>query len=586
MLEHCSYCLTHLKLKMNQPSIIKSIVCKPAISFALIVSSFSVIAQSDDITLGSKEYSILDRLDILLKNDSILSLNTVKPLNRAVFTQRVAYIDSLNEARKLPFILSMVDRSNLHSFLMNNREWTNRMQDSFASRKSVLNTFYKSPGHFFSVRDKILSMEIDPVLNLQYGHANDGTGNIYTNTRGILIRGSIDKKIGFYTYVSDNQEKDPLYVRAFAASHNAVPGVGFYKSYGKDGKAFDYFDFRGGISFNVAKYIHVQYAYDKLFIGNGYRSLFLSDFSNDFLFLRLNTRLWKLKYEMIIAETMQSVPQVAREAKKRNYMAIHHLSMQATKWLNVGLYENIMEDGKYGLQLSYLNPVIFYRATESNLGTAGKASIGIDLKANIARKLQLYSQLFINEFHIREILNYGDGAFVNKQALQVGGKYINVVGINNLDLQLEYNLIRPFTYTNFDSVTNNTHYNQPLAHPLGASVRELVFIVRYQPLPKLYLTGKIITFKQGLDSAGTNMGGNIFRSYGSRTRNYDYFIGSGIPVKSTTASLNISYELFENTFLDFNTTHRSYDVSGLQNSNVLFYSFGFRLNIQKREFNF
>jgi hypothetical protein len=220
------------------------------------------------------------------------------------------------------------------------------------------------------------------------------------------------------------------------------------------------------------------------------------------------------------------------------------------------------------------------------LGLAGKASIGIDAKANIARKVQLYSQLLINEFHIHEILHYGDGAFVNKQALQLGGKYINAFGINNFDLQMEANLIRPFTYTNYDSVTNFTHYNQPLAHPLGANVKELIFIAHYQPLPKLYITGKIITFKQGLDSAGINMGGNIFRSYTSRTRDYGYYIGSGIPVNSTSASLNISYEIFENAFIDFNATHRSYNVTGQPNSAVSYYSVGFRLNIQRREFNF
>lgn len=552
----------------------------------IIACTINVMAQSDDITLGTKECTILNRLDILLKNDSILGFNTVKPLNRAVFTGRIEYIDSLDKAGKLPVNLSSVDRSNIYRYLMDNAEWTKNKQDSFKSKKPLLHSFYQTPGHFISIKNKILSMEIDPVLNLQFGHSNDGTGNLYTNTRGVLIRGSIDKKIGFYSYFSDNQEMDPLYVRNFVSTNNAVPGVGFYKPFGAGGKGYDYFDFRGGISFNVAKYIHVQYAYDKLFIGNGYRSLFLSDFSNDYLFLRLSTRLWKLKYEMILAQTMQSVPHVQGEMKPKNYMAIHHLSLQAAKWLNVGLCENIMENGSNGLQLSYLNPVIFYRATESNLGLAGKASIGIDLKANIARKVQLYSQLLINEFHIHEILNYGDGAFVNKQALQLGGKYINAFGIDNLDLQMEGNLIRPFTYTNYDSVTNFTHYNQPLAHPLGANVKELILIANYQPLPKLYFTGKIITFKQGLDSAGINMGGNIFRSYTSRTRDYGYFIGTGIPVNSTAASLNISYEVFENAFFDFSATHRTYNVSGQPNSSVLFFNMGFRLNIQRREFNF
>ena len=521
-----------------------------------------------------------------MQNDSILSFNTVKPLNREVITKRIENIDSLDKAGKLPVGLSSVDRSNIDRYLMDNAEWTKNEQDSFKSKKKLFHTFYPTPGHLISIKDKILSMDIDPVLNLQFGHANDGTGNIYTNTRGVLLRGSINRKIGFYSYFSDNQEMDPLYVRNFVSTNNAVPGVGFYKPFGNGGQGYDYFDFRGGISFNVAKYIHVQYAYDKLFIGNGYRSLFLSDFSNDYLFFRLSTRLWKLKYEMIIAQTMQSVPHLQGQMKPKNYMAIHHLSLQAAKWLNIGLYENIMENGSNGLQLSYLNPVIFYRATESNLGLAGKANIGIDLKANIARKVQLYSQLLINEFHIHEILRYGDGAFVNKQALQLGGKYINALGINNLDLQLEGNLIRPFTYTKYDSVTNFTHYNQPLAHPLGANVKELIFIANFQPLPKLYLTGKIITFRQGLDSAGFNMGSNIFRSYNSRSRDYGYFIGTGIPAHSTTASFNISYEVFENAFFDFSATHRSYNVSGQPNSSVLFYNIGFRLNIQRREFNF
>ena len=43
---------------------------------------------------------------------------------------------------------------------------------------------------------------------------------------------------------------------------------------------YDYFDARGYFTFNVTKYIDVAFGYDKNFIGNGYRSLFLSDFGN------------------------------------------------------------------------------------------------------------------------------------------------------------------------------------------------------------------------------------------------------------------------------------------------------------------
>ncbi|TDW97606.1 hypothetical protein [Dinghuibacter silviterrae] len=551
----------------------------------LLPFAIQVRAQSDNLTLHTKDYTLMDRLDIKLRNDSTLAFSTVKPFNRKTFTERIAYIDSLDAAGQLPIKLSAVDRYDIRCFLMENNEYAPaRYLDSFRLKHPILKTFYETPSHLYAVDTKDFTMRVDPVLNLQTGHANDGTGSTYLNTRGLYVRGMLAKKVGFYTYISDNQERDPLYVRQWVSAHNAVPGVGFYKPYGTNG--YDYFDFRGGVSFDLIKVIHVQYAYDKLFIGNGFRSLELSDFANDYVFLRLNTRIWKIDYEMIIAQTMQSVPQVGRDMKPKNYMSIHHLSAQLAKWLNIGLYENIMESGAYGLQLSYLNPVIFYRATESNLGTSGKANIAFDAKSNIGHHVQLYGTLLFDEFQIHELLHYSDGSFTNKQALQGGIKYIDALGIKNLDLQGEVNLIRPFTYMNFDSTTNFTHYNQPLAHPNGANIREFVALARYQPIPRLYVSGKIIQYLQGLDSAGYNMGNNLFDTYNTRPRDYGWHIGTGIPVHSTTLGLNISWELFDNAYIEVGGTHRTYNVQGQPNAGVTFYSVGFRMNIGRREFDF
>lgn len=539
--------------------------------------------QSDYLYLNNKAYALLDRLDIKLKNDSLLGFTTVKPYNRKLITERLEYIDSLQQVSHTQ-TLSRIDKYNIRSFFMNNEEWTKSYSDSFQAKRPLFKSFYKTPAHMFVVNTPEFTMRVEPLLYLQYGHANDGSQYLYQNTRGLLIRGNVGRRLGYYTYVTDNQERDPAFVRDWVSQHNAVPGVGMYKPFKDNG--YDYFDMKGGISFSAARYFHLQFAYDKLFIGNGFRSLYLSDFSNNYLYLRLHTRLWKLQYEMIIAETIQSVPQVEREMRPRNYMTIHHLSAQLAPWLNLGIYENIMEDGKYGLQLSYLNPVIFYRAAESNLGAAGKANIGIDLKSNLSHKVQLYGQILINEFHIKDVMNYKEGTYTNKHAFQLGAKYIDAFGIPNLDLQGELNLIRPYTYTNFDSVTNLTHYNQPLAHPLEASVKEWIALFRYQPTPKLYLSGKLIYYLRGLDSAGFNMGGDIFRSYLSRPRSHGYYIGTGIPVKSLTANLTASWELFENMFLDLNITHRSYNVQGSPSSAVFFYTTGIRINLARRTFDF
>jgi hypothetical protein len=552
-----------------------------------LIAALPSFAQSDYINLGNKQYQLLDRLDIRTQHDSLLGFTTVKPYDRKKMTIRVQYIDSLDKAGQLPFHLSATDRYNMRRLLMDNWEWSSGYTDSFPGRP-VFHTFYKTPANLYAVDTKDFKLVINPLLNLQYGHANDGTGSIFQNTRGISLRGNIGNKIGFYSILTDNQERDPAYVRDFVAKYDAVPGAGFYKYYQNNG--YDYFDARGGISFNAARYFNIQFAYDKLFIGNGFRSLFLSDFSSNYLYLRISTRVWKFDYENIIAQSIAPFPPFGsdptRSMHPQNYMMMHHLSLQVTRWLNLGFYEHIMEEGKYGLQLSYLNPVIFYRSVEQQLGAAGKANVGFDFKANIAKAVQLYGQLLINEFVTKEVLHYSRGNFANKQALQLGAKYIDAFHIRNLDLQVEVNYIRPFTYTNFDSTTNLTHYNQPLAHPLGANLKEFIGIVRYQPLPKLYLTGKLMYHKQGLDSAGINFGSDVFRSYNSRPRDNGFFIGSGIPVKSTTAALSASWEIFENMFIDLNTTYRTYNVLHQPNSNTFFYTIGFRVNLQPRTFDF
>ncbi|HEX5025538.1 MAG TPA: hypothetical protein VFV68_09705, partial [Agriterribacter sp.] len=106
---------------------------KKAFPFAALLLFISITAftQSDRIRLGDKQYQLLDRLDIKLQNDSILSFSTIKPYNRRIYTERVEYLDSLYQADALPAELSSVDRQNIGSMLMNNAEWTKPFGDSF-----------------------------------------------------------------------------------------------------------------------------------------------------------------------------------------------------------------------------------------------------------------------------------------------------------------------------------------------------------------------------------------------------------------------------------------------------------------------
>ena len=269
---------------------------------------------------------------------------------------------------------------------------------------------------------------------------------------------------------------------------HAVPGAGFYKPFKTT--AYDYFDARGSIHVNATKYINIQFGYDKNFIGDGYRSLFLSDFANSYLFLKLNTHIWKINYQNLFMELSNGLSSSnSNEMLPKKYASMHHLSLQATKWLNIGFFESIIFGRSNHYEFSYLNPIIFLQSAEQQNGSLDNSNAGFDFKINIAHTLQLYGQIMLDEFVLKEV-KAGNGWWGNKQGIQAGFKYIDAFKIKNFDLQGEINYVRPFTYSHIDSVANYSHYNQPLAHPLGANFYEIMLNLHYQPIPKLTLNLK------------------------------------------------------------------------------------------------
>jgi hypothetical protein len=273
----------------------------------------------------------------------------------------------------------------------------------------------------------------------------------------------------------------------------------------------------------------------------------------------------------------------------KKYAAFHHLDVNVTKWLNIGLFEGVMFGRSNRFEFGYLNPVIFYRSAEQQNGSFDNSVAGIDFKANALKRFQFYGQFLLDEFNLEQIKR-NDGWWANKWGLQLGAKYIDAFTIKNLDLQLEHNRVRPFTYSHDDSVANYTHYNQPVAHPLGANFSELIAIARYQPAPKWTIIGKLMYWKQGLDTGSRNHGSNIFLPNNPpyRQGDYGYKIVSGIESKTSLASLLLSYELKENLFLEASLIHRKFDVPSNTSlsSKTTIISAGIRWNMHRRVFEF
>jgi hypothetical protein len=551
-------------------------IIKTIVRLLIFVLPLSTFAQSTYFQQGSKENILLERLEIKRGTDSILNFSFIKPFNRRFWVKALENITAEPGSVRL----SKVDEYNIHRSKLNNLEWVTGDKEIYKSKKNLWNTFYKTPANFIEVDRSDFFLSVNPVLQLQAMADNNSDQFLFLNSRGFVARGLIGRRIGFYTYLTENQERAPVFVQDRIRQFRAVPGSGFYKTFKTTG--VDYFDARGYATFNVAKFLDVQFGYDKQFIGNGYRSLFLSEYPNSNLFLNLNLRVWKLNY---VSKTMELTSQYRRGSTDslfpKKYATIHHISFNAPKWLTIGLFEGVVWDRLNKFEVGYLNPIIFLRPYEQQLGSGDNAFVGLDFKANIAKRVQVYGQVLFDEFKLSEVRKR-DGWWANKWALQLGAKYIDAFGINNLDLQGEVNLVRPFTYAHNDTIGNYSHYNQPLAHPLMSNIREVVGIARYQPFPKWYAQARLAFWTAGTDTAGVNFGNNIFLDTDTRPAERGFDFGDAVENKYMNANIWVAYELMENFFIEGNLIFRK---STNVNMNSIG-SIGIRWNMHRREYDY
>ncbi len=552
--------------------------------------------QSTYLEQGNKFTHFIDRIEIKQQTNTNLNFSTVKPLSRKAIVREVEFLDSARlgyadstgeDAYKdwTDLDLTAVDEYNMQSLLMNNSEWVTTSKEEFASRRPLWNTFYKTQANFIEVNNPDFFLAVNPVLHITQAIEPGFNESIFLNSRGISVRGLIAKKIGFSSIITDNQERGPQFFQQKVKELRAVPGFGFYKNFKNNG--VDYFDARGYFTFGAAKeHINVQFGYDKNFIGNGYRSLFLSDWGNSNLFLKVNTKIWKLNYENLFMELMPQFTKIKDTLLDRKYAAMHHLSMNVTKWLNVGLFEGVIFGRRNRFDFQYLNPVIFYRHIEGTIGSPDNAVAGFDFKANIAHKVQFYGQVLLDEFVLSAIRKTPD-SWLNKYGYQLGLKYVDAFSVKNLDLQFETNRVRPFTYSHNDTTANYTHYNQPLAHPLGANFQEFIAKVYYQPAPKWVIDGTLIYYYKGLDTPGNNFGGDIFKNYATRSGENGFFVGNGAKAKCLNAFVTASYELRQNLFLEASYQGRKYTVANTPGeSNTSIFTAGVRLNVFRRQYDY
>ncbi|MBL0341525.1 MAG: hypothetical protein IPP71_11630 [Bacteroidetes bacterium] len=471
--------------------------------------------------------------------------------------------------------------------------------DSFAAFQMKDTKFMKSlvgrkifNQHLVQVRDDDYFLYGDIIMEFSAGRSMEDNldKNTFINSRGIAVGGTFGKHFSFNSTFLESQSTFSSYIDSSIRETFVVPGASRIKNYENK---YDYGTANGTIAFSLKKHFSFQFGHDKNFIGDGYRSMLLSDNSYNYPFLKINASFWKIRY-MVLYALFQDGPYITfndDESFRRKYGTFHYLDVNIGKRLTVGVLEGIIwdYDSTRAFDINYLNPVIFLRPVEFSIGSPDNALIGFNARYKLNSRNYLYGQLMLDEFKLNEV-KADSGWWGNKQAFQLGFRSFSPFGIKNLIVGSEFNYARPFTYQHKSAATAYSHYNQPLAHPLGANFWESVSSVSYS-LKRWNVNLKVNYAKVGydIDSLGNeaNFGNNVLLSYETRPGDYGNETLQGLETTVINSDFKIWYLLnpAANLVLEAGTRIRKTE-NRIGNSQTVFVYFGIRTALWNRYLDF
>lgn len=438
---------------------------------------------------------------------------------------------------------------------------------------------------------------IDPLMNFEYGKDKGSDYGDYSwiNTRGAIVNASIGQKFSISTSFHENQASfaDYRYDRIESLGNSVIPGQGNGKAFGDSTQyTKDYAWAEGYVSYSPNQYFNIQFGHGKHFFGDGYRSILLSDNSFNYPYLKITTDIWNIKYVNLWAQFQDlNTNGGYGTAYDKEWASIHYLDWSVTNWLNIAFFEAVVWSNTdsagvhRGFDVNYANPVIFTRPVEFSVGSPDNALMGLNGKLTLFKNHILYGQFMIDEIKWSEF-TAGTGWWGNKWAMQAGYKTFDLFKVKNLDIQTEFNYVRPYMYSHIRPTSNYGHYNQPLAHPLGSNFWESVSFVRYN-YKRIFFEGRFSYALHGADTAGLNFGNDIFIPYTNHEKEYDNYVGQAQKVDLTYFNLQLAYLVNPSTNLNVyvNYTKRSESSVG-DTKNQSLITFGLRTSLGNFYYDF
>ncbi len=504
-------------------------------------------------------YDFLDRMET--KGVLPVVLAGTKPMSRCEIAKNLAAITQFCEQGGKLSRTEIEQLEFLHTEFLEELEW---LQVNSSAKTSDLtrvvrhrwidpwlpNLIYANGRNFFTVASGPLRAHWDPIFLRQRTYASadtlDGQERVFSDANGFVLWGTLGDHLGFVTDVRDTKEWG---TRRYPSGFNiTAPGLGFVNGYGDH----IYHDETVASLVYQWKYLLLQFGKDSNRWGPGrHGQLSLSDQPTSYDLLKFQVTGKPFKFTSMLAFLRQYPTLIVNGEQRDKTMAAHRLEFSPIRQLDVGLHETVIYSGRK-IEPAYLNPIMFYRSAEHYLGDRDNATMGADIEIKVIPKTKLYGELFIDDLTTGKL---GTSYFGNKYAYLAGLLHVDLFGLPNWDIRIEYAKVRPFTYTHTEEFNTYRHFITNLGHWMGPNADDLFVESRYQFSRRLRLESFFEILRHGANSPTQNFGGSIFAPhFVFRDPLYVDFL-QGVFEKTTSFGLKLSYEIVRNGFVRVNYRH-------------------------------
>lgn len=288
--------------------------------------------------------------------------------------------------------------------------------------------------HLFVVDTNDFYLSLDPIFNFELGmdQAADTDEMLYKNMRGFMLRADLGKKVSFYSDFRENQAKFPDYVSQKVDRTSVALGQGRVKNL--DDGSYDFAMASAYVSYSPSEYVNLQIGHSKHFIGNGYRSHFLSDEAFNYPYFRSATELFnsRLQYNNLYTsfQDLNRLDFKDREGMFERKMGnFIYLDYALSKDVYLGLFEGriwptIDSTGPLNLNPMAFNPLILVNSLIYGGDNASSGMMGLNFRWDVINSAQLYAQFALG-------LNED-----KRSSFQIGTK---LYPFKNFFVQAEYN---------------------------------------------------------------------------------------------------------------------------------------------------